>query len=112
MYVWNATALYLMRDFIYRKMALLWDHICHALIVILGYSDNRFDHNRYYTRYISYTPKALYWKRFRDDIFAVWNNSLQELQKFFEVMNSIDASGKIKFTMSIANNDSILGFLD
>ena len=35
MYVWNATTLYLIRDFIYRKMALLWDYICHALIVIL-----------------------------------------------------------------------------
>ena len=27
-------------------------------------------------------------------------------------MNSIDTSGKIKFTMSIANNNSILEFLD
>ena len=27
--------LYLMRKFIYRKMALLWDHICPVLIVTL-----------------------------------------------------------------------------
>ena len=61
---------------------------------------------------LSYTPKVLCWKRFRDYIFAVRNHSLQELHKFFEFMNSIDTSGKIKFTMSIANNNSILEFLD
>ena len=39
--------------------------------------------------------------------------SLQkELHNFFEFTNSIDTSGKIKFTMSIANNDSALEFLD
>ena len=61
---------------------------------------------------LSYTPKVLCWKRFRNDIFAVWIHSLEELYKFFEFMNSIDASGKIKFTMSIANNHSVLEFLD
>ena len=49
---------------------------------------------------------------FRDDIFAIWNHSLQELYKFFEFINSIDTSSKIKFTISIANNDSVLEFLD
>ena len=67
---------------------------------------------RFDLKALSYTPKVLRWKRFRDDIFAVWNHSLQELHKFFEFMNSIDTSGKIKFTVSIANNDSILEFLD
>ena len=33
--VWNAATLYFMRNFIYRKMALLWDHTCHVLIVTL-----------------------------------------------------------------------------
>ena len=61
---------------------------------------------------LSYTPKILCWKRFRDVIFAVWNHSLQELHKFFEFMNSIDTPGEIKFTMSVANNNSILEFLD
>ena len=41
---------------------------------------------------LSYIPKVLYWKRFRDVIFAVWNHSLQELQRFFEFMNSIDTT--------------------
>ena len=60
----------------------------------------------------SFTPKVLCWKRFRDAIFAVWNHSLQELHKFFEFIFSIDTSGKIKFTMSVANRNSVLEFLD
>ena len=42
----------------------------------------------------------------------MWNRSLQELYKFFEFMNTIDTSGKIKFTTSVGNNNSILEFLD
>ena len=38
--------------------------------------------------------------------------STRTLNKFFAFMNSIDTSGKVKFTMSIANNDSVLEFLD
>ena len=67
---------------------------------------------RFDLKALSYTPMVLCWKRFRDDIFAVWNHSLQELHKFFEFINSINTSGKIKFTLSVANNNSILEFLD
>ena len=77
-------------------------------MTLLSYSDIA----RFNLKALSYTPKVLCWKRFRDDIFAAWNHSLQELHKFFEFMNSIDTSGKIKFTMSKANNDTILEFLD
>ena len=38
--------------------------------------------------------------------------STRTLNKFFAFMNSIDTSGKVKFTMSIANNDSVSEFLD
>ena len=86
-------------------MAQLWDHTCHVLIVTLLCID--FD-----LKTMSYTPKVLCWKRFGDDIFAVWNHSLPELHKFFEFINSIDTSGKINFTMYVANNNSILEFLD
>ena len=51
------------------------------------------------------------WKKFRDDIFCLWNHSLEELQKFLEFMNNVDTTGKIKFTMSVAN-ESVLEFLD
>ena len=68
--------------------------------------------NRFDLKTLSYIPNVFCWKRFRDDIFALWNHSLQELHKFFEFMNSIGRFGKIKFTMSIANNNSVLEFLD
>ena len=61
---------------------------------------------------LSYTPNGLCWKRFRDNIFAAWNHSLQELHKFFEFMNSIDTSGKFKFAKFMTNNDSALELLD
>ena len=93
-----------MINFIYKKMALLWDHICHPLILILLCIGLTW-------RLCVIHLRSCVGKRFRD-IFSVWNNSLQELHKFFEFMNSIDTSGKIKFTMSIANNNSILEFLD
>ena len=41
-----------------------------------------------------------------------YGTTLQELHKFLQFMNSIDTSGKIKLTMSIANNNSVLEFLD
>ena len=67
---------------------------------------------RFDLKALSYTPKVLCWKRFRDDIFVVWNHSLQVLHKFSEFMNSIDVSGKIKIAMSVANRNSTLEFLD
>ena len=55
------------------------------------------------TKALNYRPGVQCWKRFRDDMFCLWNHSLEELQKFFEFMNNVDTAGKIKFTMSIAN---------
>ena len=60
---------------------------------------------------LNYKAGLLCWKRFRDDVFVLWNQSLEELNKFFDFMNSIDTSGKITFTMSVANQ-STLEFLD
>ena len=60
---------------------------------------------------LNYRPGVQCWKRFRDDIFCLWNHSLEELQKFFEFMNNVDTTGRIKFTMSVAN-ESVLEFLD
>ena len=60
---------------------------------------------------LNYKAGLLRWKRFRDDVFVLWNQSLEELNKFFDFMNSIDTSVKIKFTMSVANQ-STLEFLD
>ena len=43
--------------------------------------------------------------------FVLWNQSLEESNKFFDFMKSIDTSGEIKFTMPVAK-DSLLEFLD
>ena len=56
-------------------------------------------------------PGVQCWKKFRDDIFCLWKHSLKELQKFFEFMNNVDTTGKIKFIMFGAN-ESVLEFLD
>ena len=60
---------------------------------------------------LNYRPGVQCWKRFRDNIFCLWNHSLEELQKFFKFMKNVDTTGKIKFTMSVANK-SVLEFLD
>ena len=60
---------------------------------------------------LNYKVGLLCWKRFRYDVFVLWNQSLEEFNKFFDFMNSIDTSGKIKFAMSVADQ-STLEFLD
>ena len=60
---------------------------------------------------LNYNPGMLCWKRFRDDVFALWKQSLEELNNFFDFMNSIDTTQKIKFIVTAAN-ESVLEFLD
>ena len=89
--------LYLMRNFIYRKMTLLWDHICSILIVTLLFV-------------------GLTWKPWIIPLRSCVGKDLEMISLqcaitlykikftitlFFEFMNSIDTSGKIIFTMSI-----------
>ena len=58
---------------------------------------------------LNYRPGVQCWKRSRVDIFCPWDYFPEELQTFFEFMNNVDATGKIKFTMFFAN-ESILVF--
>ena len=60
---------------------------------------------------LNYKTGSLCWKRFRDDVFVLWNVSFEELNKLSDFMNSIDTPGKIQFTMSVAN-EYVLEFLD
>ena len=60
---------------------------------------------------LDYTPGVNCWKRFRDDIFTVWNHSREELDTFFNYLNTIDTTKKIQFTMSIGDKEG-LEFLD
>ena len=44
-----------------------------------------------------FPPKV--WKRFTDDVFVVWTHDTPKLPSFFNYLNNIDDTGKIKFTM-------------
>ena len=51
-------------------------------------------------------------KRFRGDIFVIWTHDITELTSFLDYLNNIDETGKIKFTMQIADEVNGLEFLD
>ena len=55
--------------------------------------------------------KPLIWKCFRDDVIALWIHSEKDANHYLNYLNTIDASGKIRFTMEIENENS-LEFLD
>ena len=57
-----------------------------------------------------FPPKV--WKRFRDDVFVVWTHDAAKLPSFLDYLNNIDETGKIKFTMQIADEVNGLEFLD
>ena len=59
---------------------------------------------------LEYTPAAICWKRFRDDVFIVWPHSIDELDIFFDYMNKVDPTKKMQFTMEVATDT--LEFLD
>ena len=59
---------------------------------------------------LEYTPAAICWKRFKDDIFIFWSHSIDELDIFFDYRNKVDSTKKIQFTVKVATN--ILEFLD
>ena len=65
----------------------------------------------------SYSDIAMYKHDLKDmsytpiTFFVIWNHSLEELHQFLQFVNSIEISGKIRFTMSVAK-DSALEFLD
>ena len=58
-----------------------------------------------------YHLKPKIWKRFRDDIFTLWEHGIDTLPSFSNYVNGIDTTGKIKFTMEIAGKNG-LEFLD
>ena len=57
-----------------------------------------------------FPPKV--WKRFRDDLFVVWTHDTAKLPSFLNYINNIDDTGKIKFTMQIADDVNGLEILD
>ena len=55
--------------------------------------------------------KLLIWKRFRDDVNALWIHSEEDGNHYLKYLSTIDASGKIRFTMETENENG-LEFLD
>ena len=55
--------------------------------------------------------KPSVWKRFRDDIFVLWEHGTASLFSFLDYLNTMNKTGKIKFNMEIAD-DTGLGCLD
>ena len=55
--------------------------------------------------------KPLIWKRFRDDVIALWIHSNEDANHYLDYLNTIYASGKIKFTMETETENG-LEFLD
>ena len=55
--------------------------------------------------------KPSVWKRFRDDVFVSWEHGIASPSSFLDYLNTMDKTGKIKFTMEIAG-DTGLEFLD
>ena len=55
--------------------------------------------------------KPLIWKRFRDDVIALWIHSNEDANHYLDYLNTIDASGKIRFTMETETENG-LDFLD
>ena len=48
--------------------------------------------------------KPSVWKRFRDDVFVLWEHGTISLSSFLDYLNIMDKKGKIKFTMEIAGD--------
>ena len=55
--------------------------------------------------------KLSLWKRFRDDVSVLWEHGTASLSSFLDYLDTMDKTGKIKFTMEIAG-DTGLEFLD
>ena len=47
------------------------------------------------------------WKRFRDNIFAVWTHGCAALNLLLDYLNNLDDVGKIKFTMQVADENGL-----
>ena len=62
-------------------------------------------------RALTYYCSPATWKRFRNDVFVVWIHGYETLDLFLDYLNNLDDTGKIKYTMKVAD-ESGLEFLD
>ena len=66
---------------------------------------------KYYSLANNFLLKRNVWKRFRDDIFVLWEYGTACFFFFLDYLNNMDKTGKIKFTMEVAG-DTGLGFIN
>ena len=45
------------------------------------------------------------WRRFRDNVFVVWTHGSVVVNLFLDYLNSLDDTGKIKFTMQVTDEN-------
>ena len=69
---------------------------------------NLFMANLEFNHVFNYPPQPLYYRRYIDDIFFIWNHSLTELEFFLDHLNSIHPT--IKFTKNIS--ETLITYLD
>ena len=51
--------------------------------------------------------KPLIWKRFCDDVVALWIHSNEDANHYLDYLNTIDVSGKISFTMDTETENDV-----
>ena len=61
---------------------------------------------------LEYHLSPTMWKRFRDDVFVLWPHGRESLVSFLDYINTLDPTGKIKFTTEAAEPGNYLEFLD
>ena len=57
---------------------------------------------KYYSLVNNFDPKPSVQKRFRDEI--LWEHGTASLSSFLDYLNTMDKTGKIKFTVEIAGD--------
>ena len=55
--------------------------------------------------------KPLIWKRFCDHMITLWIHSIEDANHYLNYLNTIDATGKIRYTMQTKSENG-LEFLD
>ena len=91
-------------SFIYKQMGRHKAPICLALIVILLWQCMM-------RKAMDHPFKILIWKGFRDDVIALWIHSNEDENHYLDYFNTIDALGKIRFTIETETENG-LEFLD
>ena len=61
----------------------------------------------YEEKAMGHPSKSLISKRFRDDVIALWIHSSEDTNHYLDYLNTIDASGKIRFTMETETENGL-----